>query len=86
MGREQRKCARRKIGCRATVAVNERAPRLDCVIVDISQSGARLVVDTAIELPGEFLLMLSRNVSRRCTLVWRSERKVGVRFRGAESG
>jgi hypothetical protein len=66
------------------VAANERAPRLDCVVVDISQSGARLVIDTAIELPDQFLLMLSRNVSRRCTLIWRRERKVGVRFRAME--
>lgn len=85
MGREQRKSARRKIGCRALMAVNERAPRLDCIIVDISETGARLVVDPAIDLPDDFLLMLSRNVSRRCKLIWREDRKVGVRFRVAEN-
>lgn len=85
MGKEHRQAIRRKIGCRALVAVNERAPRAECVIVDISNSGARLVVDTTIDLPKEFLLMLSRNVSRRCTLVWREDRKVGVRFRVMEN-
>lgn len=85
MGIEQRKTARRRLGCRASLAVNERAPRADCVVVDISQTGARLVVDTAVDLPKEFLLVLSRNVSRRCTLVWRDERKVGVRFRPMET-
>jgi hypothetical protein len=67
------------------MAVNERAPRLDCIIVDISETGARLVVDPAIDLPDDFLLMLSRNVSRRCKLIWREDRKVGVRFRVPES-
>jgi len=51
------------------------------MVYDLSQTGARLLLDPAVELPAEFLLVLSRNVSRRCRLVWRRERQAGVKFR-----
>ena len=81
MGRDQRKAVRRRVDYRATLAVNERAERQDCLVRDLSDSGARIVVDPAIELPPQFLLLLSRNVTRRCRLIWRKEREAGVQFR-----
>jgi hypothetical protein len=41
-----------------------------------------LVVAIAEELPGEFVLSLSRNaqVRRHCQLVWQAMKHVGVRF------
>jgi hypothetical protein len=81
MVRDQRKTVRRRVQCRASFAPNERAPRQDCIVYDLSHTGARILIDPAIELPPEFILLLSRHVSRRCKLVWRKERQVGVRFR-----
>ena len=78
---EQRRAARRRVQCRASLAKSEQAPRQDCIVYDISHTGARILIDPAIELPSEFLLVLSRNVTRRCRLVWRKERHAGVRFR-----
>jgi len=52
------------------------------MIEDLSDHGARLKLDAAVELPPEFLLLLSRHVSRRCQLIWRREGEAGVKFRG----
>ena len=85
MGRERRKDVRRQLQTHASLASNERAPRQDCIVCDLSHTGARILVDPAIELPSDFLLLLSRHVTRRCKLVWRKEREVGVRFRADPS-
>jgi PilZ domain len=81
MARDQRKAVRRRVECRAALAPSEQAPRQDCIVCDMSHTGARILIDSTVELPSEFLLLLSRNVTRRCTLVWRRERQAGVRFR-----
>ncbi len=84
MAREKRKSVRRRVHSRAALAPSEQAPRQDCIVYDMSQTGARILIDPATELPPEFLLLLSRNVTRRCKLVWRKEREAGVRFRPTE--
>jgi hypothetical protein len=84
MVREKRKSVRRRVQSRAALARSEQAPRQDCLVYDMSHTGARILIDPAIELPQEFLLLLSRNVTRRCKLVWRKDREAGVRFRATE--
>lgn len=55
-----------------------------CVLSDISDTGARIDVATADELPDRFTLMLSGNGSprRNCRVVWRQPTQVGVNFDG----
>jgi hypothetical protein len=52
------------------------------MIVDVSSTGARLVLPEPAELPEAFLLVLSRNgdVRRQCELSWIKEKRVGIRF------
>ena len=61
----------------------EPEPPLDCMVSDISQTGARILIDASVNLPPEFTLLLSQNVKRQCKIVWRSEKQVGVRFLAA---
>lgn len=51
---------------------------------DISQTGARLIVNSTIELPDTFSLLLSKDVARQCRVVWRREKQVGVNFGGRQ--
>ena len=53
-----------------------------CLVVDISAAGARLVVQTSERLPDQFTVVLSRSgqLRRSCSVVWRSERAMGVKF------
>lgn len=55
-----------------------------CVLSDISDTGARIAVETADELPDRFVLLLSGNGSprRKCRVVWRQPTQVGVNFDG----
>lgn len=53
-----------------------------CVIQDISETGARLGLKDAVEVPDEFILRLAgqRAASRHCMVVWRETDSIGVRF------
>ena len=66
-----------------TAVVTANGTRHECRFADISASGARLEVKNPSQLPDEFILMLSERgkVMRRCEVVWRSEKYLGVRFR-----
>jgi hypothetical protein len=78
----RRKSIRRKVRWEAAVIAVDGAWRHKCTIVDVSASGAQVSLHPAISLPSEFLLSFTDNgtVSRLCELVWRADRKLGVRF------
>jgi len=54
----------------------------ECTVWDESSSGARLIVDAADEIPETFYLYptLDFMSRRRCRVVWRSERQIGIEF------
>ena len=81
--REQRKSVRVKIQCQAALKMAETSPQVACVVSDISQTGAKILIDPAVQLPPEFTLLLSQNVKRHCRVIWRTEKQVGVRFEAA---
>lgn len=49
---------------------------------DVSDSGARLIVDEEGELPDKFILLLNKSGEARrvCRLVWRDGKTLGVEF------
>ena len=53
-----------------------------CVVADISDTGGRLDVENADAVPETFTLWLASNGStrRKCRVVWRQKRQVGVAF------
>lgn len=55
---------------------------VDCHLIDLSRSGAKLAVDDPAQLPDRFTLWLSRYGHPRypCQVVWRTADSVGVRF------
>jgi hypothetical protein len=57
-----------------------------CTMVDVSAGGARLKFGAQVEVPDEFILLLScfdGSLMRRCFVAWREEKEIGVQFRGA---
>jgi hypothetical protein len=83
---ELRRKPRRQFHYNTSVLISEE--RLcPCAIADISETGARLVLETECDLPERFMLLLSRNGEARriCRLVWRSGLMVGVEFPNALS-
>lgn len=78
-GEEHRKAPRRPVFGNAVI----RGPNLhaDCVIRDLSASGAKLQVRSSVQLPQEFNLFLAdANTSRHVVLKWRAGDYAGVAF------
>ena len=53
-----------------------------CVVADISDTGGRLDVENTEAVPDTFTLWLASNGSarRKCRIVWREKRQIGVAF------
>jgi hypothetical protein len=51
-------------------------------MMDVSASGAKLIIDEGIDVPDLFVLALARNaaVRRNCEVVWRAATSIGVCF------
>jgi hypothetical protein len=79
---ELRRRRRQPLRYRASVLVDQNGTTRPCSISDISESGARLLVELDGELPEKFILLLNANgdVRRICRLVWRDGNVLGVSF------
>jgi PilZ domain len=79
--KDKRRAPRRPMRCTAWIAL---APGklYGCVVADISDTGGRLDVEDAEAVPDTFMLWLASNGSaqRKCRVVWRQKRQVGVTF------
>jgi hypothetical protein len=57
---------------------------LDCVVRNISDTGAALEVASPVGIPAEFNLMISGNIAKRpCRVVWVKDKRIGVTFKPA---
>jgi hypothetical protein len=64
----------------ASIKVEDDGPGLPCVIWDMSEKGAKLAAARPLLLPERFTLVFSATVHRRCQIMWRGEKFVGVQF------
>jgi hypothetical protein len=57
---------------------------IDCVVRNISETGAALEVASPVGIPAEFNLVISGNIAKRpCRVVWVRDKRIGVAFRPA---
>jgi hypothetical protein len=79
---EYRKSTRRSVRNGARMAGSDGSTLGKCVILDLSGTGARLETNASKALPDEFILLLSHDgrLHRQCSVAWRSETAIGVRF------
>lgn len=56
--------------------------RRGCALSDISHIGARINIPDSDVIPDNFLLLLAANgmARRRCRVIWRKPRELGVKF------
>jgi len=56
--------------------------RCDCALFDISHIGARINIPDSDAIPDTFVLLLAENgaARRRCRVIWRKPRELGVKF------
>jgi hypothetical protein len=74
---------RRKVLMSGKIISNSAAgANTDCVVRDVSDTGACLILGTAVGIPNEFDLVIEKDVAvRRCRVEWRSPSRLGVSFR-----
>lgn len=83
MGAELRKSTRRHISQSVLMVRHDGSIIGQCKMLDVSAGGARLKLETEVETPSEFVLLLSKidpKMRRNCIVAWRDTVNVGVRF------
>jgi hypothetical protein len=80
--RELRRAKRTRRRNAAWIGFGTSDARVPCVLWDISATGARLAAARCKSLPSAFDLLLSNDEGsrRRCRVVWRNDRQLGVEF------
>lgn len=57
------------------------APAIDCIIRNISETGAALELQGPAGIPEEFTLLIKPElVKRNCRVAWRLAKRIGVQF------
>lgn len=77
---ERRKAVRRRVVQPGTI-VTDSGRTVPCLVRDLSTRGARLKLESDIELPEDFRLELDGNAPLACHVVRREPRHVAVTFR-----
>lgn len=76
-GKDRRR-ARRLSHMQFASFIELEADKRDCLVSQVSETGARIEVPNARELPDEFVLHLSCKVPRRCRVMWRTDNAIGI--------
>jgi hypothetical protein len=79
MGTENRGYPRQETTLTVSIEASD-GVKASCRLSDLSQTGARLALESAGNAPDEFMLVLSDAMRFWCRVVWRSGQEIGVHF------
>jgi hypothetical protein len=71
---------RRRALLRARITFKDRCPTIDCTVLNLSDLGACLKVESPIGIPDIFDLVLDNAPARGCRVTWRKATQIGVEF------
>jgi PilZ domain len=79
----KRQEVRRRRHQSAWITLDDGTTNYKCEVADVSQSGAKITVDAAVEV-GSLLdiAFVPRAAVRRCAVVWRRGNTLGIKFIG----
>jgi hypothetical protein len=78
--KDKRQTKRKPIGAAAYIRLGSFAGR-PCMVLDLSDTGVRISVDGAANIPTEFALFLSKkSQGRRARVKWRRGNQIGAEF------
>jgi hypothetical protein len=76
---EKRDQRRRRVLKAGTITFN--GSGIDCVVRNVSTTGAALEVESQLGIPSSFHLVIASELfSERCRVLWRKEKRLGVVF------
>jgi hypothetical protein len=76
---EKRSISRKRVLKSAQIVLSDKAPKLECAVKNISDTGACLQVSTTYGLPMSFDVVIE-GARRQCRVVWRTDTNLGVMF------
>ena len=76
---EKRTVPRRRVLKAAYIVISDKAPRFECAVRNISDTGALLQVSTTFSVPTTFDLVID-GVSRPCRSVRRTDTTIAIEF------
>ena len=78
--REQRLHPRRNTMIVASIVFDNGRTRLDCIIRNLSDGGAKIELATVRGVPQTFDLIVPGYPAQSCRVVWRALKEMGVQF------
>lgn len=64
------------------IFVSAKAPKIECAVRNLSDSGAHVqVASGTFGIPDNFDLVVGNGDRHRCHVMWRTDSKLGVKFR-----
>jgi len=61
--------------------ISFRGAAIDCLVRNVSDTGACLEVESPVGIPNDFNLVIKADdVTRPCSVAWRAARRIGVHF------
>jgi hypothetical protein len=83
---EKRESDRIRSFLRAQIIFNNRMTTIDCIVKNISSTGARVALDNTLAVPTEFDIYIpQRGRSHHARLIWRDKDSIGIDFIDAPS-
>jgi hypothetical protein len=77
---EHRKETRRRTLKAGKIIIDDKSV-IDCTIRNLTNKGASLEVGSSVGIPGTFELSIPvDNLTYKCRIAWRQERRIGVHF------
>jgi hypothetical protein len=82
MPNDKRRKVRKPIERRVWIDAADGSVVAECKLLNMSETGAKLLLGAPKELPDSFILRLSKDgrVARKCRLAWNSGNEIGVAF------
>jgi hypothetical protein len=78
----KRRAPRHRVLKGAKISFHELGTSTDCIMRNVSDAGACLIVESQAGIPNDFDLVLdSGKAIKHCHVEWRSRTKIGVSFR-----
>ncbi len=78
--RERHNVVRRRVLKGAQIVFKDHGAVIDCVVLNLSDGGACLKVETPVGVPDSFDLLLDHAFVGDCRVIWRKATQIGVAF------
>jgi hypothetical protein len=81
--RDHRKATRKALHYPVAIEMGEGESARICMLSDVSDTGARLTLESPESVPDDFMMRLSHDgkTTRECHVVWRSGHQLGIQFK-----